>query len=223
MQIIISDKSTILSSLLWNGFYDREGIKSEEDSEMIRYVFSNIKPLPKDKKILSTLRAVVPNVTGKFKGKGIRENFDIWIATERSWLKAHKPTSIAHASNDDRLKDRQGNYLSRRGKIGVISLRRKYLVSVLKLDKEKINDLLCHELIHFAIAADGHGREFKMMAKSIGLKGDNARATTILSKTEMNKMIEKNTVAKKDSKNYNKGQFLGTYKKPRTPHKKTEG
>jgi hypothetical protein len=156
---------------------------------MIRYIFSNIKPLPKDKKILSSLRAVVPEVTGKFKGKGIRENFDIWIATERSWLKAHKPTSIAHASNDDRLKDRQGNYLSRRGKIGVVSLRRKYLVSILKLDKEKIKDLLCHELIHFAIEEDGHGKEFRAMAKSIGLKGDIARATNYLSRTEMRILV----------------------------------
>lgn len=157
---------------------------------MIRYVFSNIKPLQKDKKILSTLKAVIPEVTGKFKGKGIRENFDIWIGTERSWLKAHKPTSIAHASNDDRLSDRQGNYLSRRGKIGVVSLRRKYLVSLLKLDKEKISDLICHELIHFAIDEDGHGKEFKAMAKSIGLKGDIARATNYLSRTEMRILVK---------------------------------
>ena len=156
---------------------------------MIRYVFSNIKPLPKDDDVLKTLKAVIQNVTEKFKGKGIRENFDIWIATERSWLKAHKPTSIAHASNDDRLYDHQGNYLSRRGKIGTISLRRKYLVSILKLDPEKVKDLLCHELIHFAIEEDGHGKEFRTMAKSIGLKGDIARATNYLSRTEMRILV----------------------------------
>lgn len=35
--------------------------------------------------------------------------------------------------------------------------------------------------------------------------------------------MEKGSVAKNDSKNYNKSQFLGSYKKPRSPHKKDGG
>lgn len=157
---------------------------------MIRYFFSNLKPLKRDKDILKVLRAIMPDLIRDFKGKGVGQNFYVWIGTEPSWLRTQKKRSLAHFATDDRLFDREGNHISMRGMIGVVSLRRKYLVSIVKLDPERIYSLIKHELVHYINHEHGHGKKYQAMAKSVGLKKEDARANILLNPSDVKKLLK---------------------------------
>jgi len=134
------------------------------------------KPTESDLQLQKIVKEIMKEEEPLFKIK--IKNLDVVIFDEGGWLEFFPHNTIANYNNKTK-----SNVGASRALLG---LRKVYLTKILHMNKEKIRQIIKHELVHIKLNPDfkmqipEHGKEFQRCAKKFGIAGENIYAKSYL-------------------------------------------
>lgn len=152
------------------------------------------KPTERDLQLQKIVKEIMKEEEPLFKIK--IKYLDVVIFDEEGWLEFFPNNTIANYNN--RVKSNVG--ASR----ALLGLRKVYLTKILHMNKEKIRQVIKHELVHIKLnplskkGQPKHGKEFQKCAEKFGITGEHKYAKSYLPDSQWKHLKKSNVKGRVD-------------------------